>query len=121
MISEYLHFLILIFGVISIPLLVTFLRLRYSKTSFDATENDKLRLDIATLVPISVLLWNLCIYYLAKTFFTPAAAGSLAQPAATSHLTFEAAIAAAGEGTVALATVIIFCRLCGAIWKDVTK
>jgi hypothetical protein len=120
----------LILGVVIAPLLATPYRKWKGCTAFDSEQNNKLRLDVATLVPVGVLLWNLLVYYLVNAFTSSHAsaldaAGRAAQPLAvaaiSTALTFEKAIAAAGESTVALATAIIFCRLFGGIWADIHK
>ncbi|MDH3027934.1 hypothetical protein [Methylobacterium fujisawaense] len=130
LVTTHLHVFMLIMGVIIIPLIVTPCRKAYGKASFDSEQNNKLRLDIATIVPVGVLLWNLLIYYLINILPT---AQALASPAPTDAvhavagaaepvaLTFEKAVAAAGESTVALATAVIFCRLFGGIWSDLKK
>ncbi|MBX9739412.1 MAG: hypothetical protein K2X62_05050 [Beijerinckiaceae bacterium] len=88
-------------------------------------QNQKLCLDVATVIPVGVLLWNLLVYY-AGNSIAPAAAASAGDTAAQAamlipQLTYEKAIAAAGESTVALATAIIFCRLASAIWADLNR
>jgi hypothetical protein len=120
LISVHLHVLILIFGVILVPLLVGIIRKRCKPplVSFTSEQDNKLRLDVASIVPVGVLLWNLCIYYVANVI-DPVRPSEIT--GSIQHLTFEGAIAAAGESTVALATAIIFCRLWGSIWADISK
>src|SRR3954451_23167559 len=114
LITTHMHVLALIVGVIVGPWLVSLYRRRRQKSPFTSEQNNKLRLDLATLVPVAVLLWNLSMFYLANVLASGAEAGHASGPPAfAAVLTFEKAVAAAGESTVALATAIIFCRLCG--------
>jgi hypothetical protein len=120
LISAYLHVIMLIISIIVSPFLVGLVRKWLAKDSFTAEQNNKLRLDIATVVPIGVLLWNVLIYNIDKAYYQQAAAAAAAvQNNSAIPLTFEAAVASAGESTVALAAAVIFCRLCGAIWSDI--
>jgi type IV secretory pathway TrbL component len=114
LITTHMHVLALMLGVIAVPLIVGFFRKRKQKTAFSKEENNKLRLDVAVIIPVGVLLWNLSIFYLVN-IFRPTT------PNVAATLTFEKAVAAAGEATVALATAIIFCRLFGDIWDDIRK
>jgi hypothetical protein len=119
LITAHVHILALIVGVIAVPLIVAAYRSRRGKRAFNADENNKIRLDTATIIPVAVLLWNLSVYYLADIFGGMPAGGAASVSPHT--LTFEGAIAAAGESTIALATAIIFCRLFGAMRADVLK
>jgi hypothetical protein len=117
LITTHMHVLALMAGVIAVPLIVGFCRKRGNKAPFSKEENNKLRLDVAVVIPMGVLLWNLSIFYLGNIF--PSSGASITSP--STALTFEKAVAAAGEATVALATAIIFCRLFGDLWDDITK
>jgi hypothetical protein len=124
LVTTHMHVLALILSVLFVPVGVYLFRTRVQKKpNFSAEENNKLRLDVATLVPVGVLLWNLSIYYLSNSLprLPTAAEASPTITASIPDVTFEVAVAAAGESTVALAAVIIFCRLFGGIWTDLSK
>jgi hypothetical protein len=123
LITTHMHVLML--GVILAPLAAAIYRGCCRRDRLSSEQNQKLCLDVATVIPVGVLLWNLLVYY-AGNSIAPAAAASAGDTAAQAamlipQLTYEKAIAAAGESTVALATAIIFCRLASAIWADLNR
>lgn len=81
------------------------------KKSLAAEQNQRLLFDIATLLPITMLLWNLLVYNAGHVFVT---ADAMADP-----LTFEVAVAATGEITIVLAAVAVFARLSSGILRIV--
>jgi hypothetical protein len=124
LVTTHMHVLALILSVLFVPVGVYLFRTQIQKKPiFSAEENNQLRLDVATLVPVGVLLWNLSIYYLSNSLpkISSAAEASPTTTASLPNVTFEVAVAAAGESTVALAVAIIFCRLFGGIWTDLSK
>lgn len=121
LITTHMHVLALMVGVIAVPLIVGLARKQLKKTSLTKEENNKLRLDVAVAIPVGVLLWNLSIFYLVNIMLPTVVSANSPGQNVVAALTFEKAVAAAGEATVALATAIIFCRLFGDIWTDISK